>query len=46
MTHKAYIVNIENRFKNYGFCDIFITCKETDHVSEIFWLTVNFLVPW
>ena len=28
-----------------GGCDIFITCKEIDHASEFFWLTVNFFVP-
>ena len=37
----------KNQFKHYGrFCDIFIACKEIDHVSEFFWLTVNFLVSW
>ena len=25
-----------------GGCDIFIACKEIDHVSEFFCLTVNF----
>ena len=24
----------------------FVTCKEIDHVSEIFWLTVKLLVLW